>query len=124
MHFQGRRNTCNMLLSLKEKQGKVWTSSHKIYQAKVFCWHSISKRDEIMSSFRWMHRIKENHVSISYLANISLQYKLLGTWRELLVALCGTVCYNIALCSATKPIFGSLAESDMRNEPLHMQSAT
>ena len=59
----------------------------------------------------------------SYLANISLQYKLLGTWRELLVALCGTVCYNTALRSATKPIIGSLAESDMRNEPLHMQSA-
>ena len=69
----------------------------------------------------------------SYLANISLQYKLLGCWRELLngsvlkrfVALCyATVCYNIALRSATKSIFGSLAESDMRNEPLHRQSAT
>ena len=36
MYFQGRRNTSNMLRSLKQKQRKVWTSSHKIYQAKMF----------------------------------------------------------------------------------------
>ena len=52
MYFQGRRNTRNMLRSLKQKQRKVWTSSQKIYQAKMFCWRSISKRDEIMSSYR------------------------------------------------------------------------
>ena len=36
MYFQGRRNACNMLRSLKQKQRKEWTSSHKIYQAKWF----------------------------------------------------------------------------------------
>ena len=36
MYFQGRRITCNMLCSLKQKQRKEWTSSHKIYQAKCF----------------------------------------------------------------------------------------
>ena len=52
-----------------------------------------------------MHRIKENHLDVqvpttslsSDLANISLQYKLLETWRELLVALCSKAYYNIAL---------------------------
>ena len=29
-----------MLGRLKQKQRKVWTSSHKIYQAKMFCWRS------------------------------------------------------------------------------------
>ena len=62
---------------------------------------------------------------LANIANISLQYRLLGTWRKLLNAsvLYVTVFYNIALRSATKPIFGSLAESDMRNEPLRRQSA-
>ena len=32
--------------------------------SKMFCWRSISKRDEIMSSFSLMHRIKEIHVDI------------------------------------------------------------
>ena len=32
--------------------------------SKMFCWSSISKRDEIMSSFRQMHRIKEIRVDM------------------------------------------------------------
>ena len=44
MYFLGRRNTCNMLRSLKQKQRKSVDLLPQIYQAKMFCWRSISKR--------------------------------------------------------------------------------
>ena len=40
------------MCSLKQKQRKEWTSSHKIDQAKCFVESSLSKRDEIKSSYR------------------------------------------------------------------------
>ena len=77
MYFQGRRNTCNMLRSLKQKQRKVWTSSHKIYKAKMFCWRLISKRDEIIrcigsKRFMWMCQpppLPYLHILLIYLRN-------------------------------------------------------
>ena len=88
MFFQGRRNTCNMLCSLKRKQRKKWTSSHKIYQAKCFVESSISKRDEnvLLSLDASDQRDRcgctsPQHFSIFIflwlsLANISVQHKL------------------------------------------------
>ena len=80
MYFQGRRNTCNMLRSLKQKQRKVWTSSHKIYQAKLFCCVRYQNVTKLCPPFaRFIHHFPIFIFPRLPLANISLQYKLLGT---------------------------------------------
>ena len=94
MYVQGKRNTCNMLRSFKQKQRKVWTSSHKIYQAKIILlafdiktWRNCALFSQDASDQRDSCGCIVPTTSISsYLANISLQYKLLGTLRELLNA--------------------------------------
>ena len=141
MYVQARRNTCNMLRSLKQKQRKVWTSSHKIYQAKMFCWRSISNVTKLCPLFAgctgskrfvWMCHsppLPYLHILLIYLYNTNclepgesclMQAICSALWHFALQRLC----YNIVLRSATKPVFGSLVESNMRNEPLHRQSAT
>ena len=73
MYFQGRRNTCNMLRSLKQKAEKRVDELPQNISSKMFCWSSISKRNEIMPSFRQMHQIKEIRVDmLPYLYNTSV----------------------------------------------------
>ena len=76
-------------MSILKKQIKMWMSSHKIYQAKMFCWRSISKRDEVMPSFRLMHRIKAVDADVP-VSTTSLSSYFLGC--HLLIYLCHTNC--------------------------------
>ena len=84
MYFQGRRKTCNMLRSLKQKQRKEWTSSHKIYQAKCF----VGVRYQNVME-RYMHRIKVIHVDVPVLTTCLSSY-FFGC--PLLLYLCNTNC--------------------------------
>ena len=55
----------------------------------MFCWSSISKRDEIMSSFRQMHRIKEIRVDMPVPTSFLSSY-FFGCF--FLIYLCNTNC--------------------------------
>ena len=83
MYFQGRRNTCNMLRSLKQKQRNVWTSSHKIYHEKCFVGVRYQNVTKLCPPFaRFIHHFPIFIFPRLPLSNISLQYKLLGTRAE------------------------------------------
>ena len=91
MHFQGRRNTSNMLRSLKQKQRKMCgRAPTKYIKQKCFVgvrYQNVTKlcplfaRNIGSKRFTWMCQsppLPYLYISRLALANISLQYKLLG----------------------------------------------
>ena len=130
MYFQGRRNTCNMLRSLKQKQREEWTSSRKIYQAKCF----VGVRQALLSLDASDQRdscgcTSPHHFPIFIflwlsLANISLQYKLprarsrpMDTQSANFLFLKENVCSGYSLEAALSNVNGSFILSRLMKRP-------
>ena len=132
MYFQGRRNTCNMLRSLKQRQRKEWTSSHKIYQAKCFVgvrYQNVTKlcppfaRCIGSKRFVWICFPIFIYLRL-FLPNISLQYKLfrtssrpMDTQSAIFLFLKEKVCSGYSLEAALSNVNDSFTLSRLMKRP-------
>ena len=136
MYFQGRRNTCNTLRCLKQKQKKEWTSSHKIYQAKCFVGVRYQNMIEyaLLSLYASDQRdscgcASPHHFPIFIfprlsLAIISLQYKLfrtrsgpMDTQSAFFIFLKENVCSGYSLEAALSNVNDSFTLNRLRRRP-------